>query len=46
MDSSRSHEQAGRRPALIVSSDVFNHWPAGLVVLIPMTKPASSRQVR
>jgi mRNA interferase MazF len=33
----RGHEQAGRRPGLIVSTDRFNHGPAGLVVLLPMT---------
>ena len=37
LNPTRGHEQAGRRPALVVSSDVFNHGPAGLVVLIPMT---------
>jgi mRNA interferase MazF len=33
----RGHEQAGRRPALVVSEDVFNWGPAGLVVVLPMT---------
>lgn len=33
----RGHEQGGRRPALIISSDRFNHGPAGLVVLLPVT---------
>jgi len=33
----RGHEQAGRRPALVVSTDRFNHGPAGLVVVLPMT---------
>ena len=37
LNPTRGHEQAGRRPALVVSSDVFNHGPAGLVVLIPLT---------
>jgi mRNA interferase MazF len=37
LNPTRGHEQAGRRPALVVSSDVFNHGPAGIVVLIPMT---------
>jgi len=31
------HEQAGRRPALVVSVDGFNHGPAGLVIVIPIT---------
>ena len=33
----RGHEQAGHRPGLVVSVDTFNHGPAGLVVIIPVT---------
>ncbi|MFP3905352.1 MAG: type II toxin-antitoxin system PemK/MazF family toxin [Armatimonadota bacterium] len=33
----KGHEQSGRRPALIISADTFNHGPAGLVVVLPMT---------
>ena len=33
----RGHEQAGRRPALIVSDDLFNQGPAGLVIVLPIT---------
>ncbi len=33
----RGHEQAGRRPALVVSVDLFNGGPAGLVVVLPIT---------
>lgn len=33
----RGHEQAGRRPALVVSDDLFNRGPAGLVIVVPMT---------
>ncbi len=34
----RGHEQAaGTRPALVVSVDLFNHGPAGLVVVLPVT---------
>jgi len=33
----RGHEQAGIRPGLVVSVDPFNHGPAGLVVLLPLT---------
>lgn len=33
----RGHEQAGTRPALVVSVDPFNQGPAGLVVVLPMT---------
>ncbi len=36
----RGREQAGVRPALIVSADAFNRGPAGLVVVLPMTSVA------
>jgi mRNA interferase MazF len=36
----RGHEQAGRRPALVISADRFNHGPAGLVVVLPLTSRA------
>ena len=37
-------EQAGNRPALILSVDPFNEGPAELVVAIPMTR--TNRHVR
>jgi mRNA interferase MazF len=37
LDPVRAHEQAGVRPALIMSIDGFNHGPAGLIVAIPLT---------
>lgn len=37
LDPTRGHEQAGRRPGLIVSNNTFNNGPAGLVVVVPMT---------
>jgi mRNA interferase MazF len=40
LDSVRGHEQAGRRPALIVSVDPFNQGPADLVVVLPITSKA------
>jgi len=36
----RGHEQAGKRPGLIVSADLFNQGPAGLVVILPITTTA------
>lgn len=36
-DPTRGHEQAGTRPALILSVDVFNAGPAGLVIVLPIT---------
>jgi mRNA interferase MazF len=37
---SRGHEQAGRRPALVVSADAFNRSRAGLVFVVPLTSRA------
>ena len=34
----KGHEQGGRRPVLVVSSDTYNSGPAELVVVIPLTK--------
>ena len=39
---SRGHEQSGRRPALVVSVDLFNHGPAGLVIVVPITSKAKA----
>ena len=38
------HEQSGSRPALILSEDLFNEGPAGMVVVAPITRLA--RKVR
>ena len=38
------HEQAGARPALIVSVDLFNEGPAELIVVAPISRTA--RKVR
>ena len=37
-DPIRGHEQAGCRPALILSVDAFNSGPSDLVVAVPITK--------
>lgn len=36
----KGHEQAGKRPGLIVSVDLFNQGPAGLVIILPITTKA------
>lgn len=36
-DPVRGHEQGRRRPAVIVSADIFNEGPAQLVVVCPLT---------
>lgn len=37
LNPTRGHEQAGRRPVLVVSEDIFNRGPAGLAIVLPMT---------
>jgi mRNA interferase MazF len=37
LNPTRGHEQTGRRPALVVSEDLFNRGPAGLVIVLAMT---------
>ncbi|MCL4863684.1 MAG: type II toxin-antitoxin system PemK/MazF family toxin [Caldilineaceae bacterium] len=38
LNPTRGHEQAGRRPVLVVSTDGFNHGPASLVFVLPLTR--------
>lgn len=35
--SPHGHEQGGARPAVVLSADLFNRGPAGLVVVVPFT---------
>ena len=37
LDPIEGREQGRQRPALIVSHDTFNHGPAGIVVVVPLT---------
>jgi mRNA interferase MazF len=37
LDPVKGHEQAGVRPALVVSVDIFNKGPADLVIVLPIT---------
>jgi mRNA interferase MazF len=37
LGATRGHEQAGRRPVLVLSVDAFNAGPAGLVIVLPLT---------
>ena len=43
-DPTVGHKQAGARPALILSVDIFNEGPAELVVAVPVTR--TQRKVR
>jgi len=36
----RGREQAGTRPALVISADDYNRSPSGIVVVIPITRTA------
>jgi mRNA interferase MazF len=36
-DPVQGHEQGGRRPALVISTDRFNAGPSRLVALLPLT---------
>lgn len=38
LDPTRGREQRGRRPVLVVSTDRFNHGPADLVIVVPLTR--------
>jgi len=37
LDPTLGREQSGTRPALVVSVDKFNHGPADLIVVLPIT---------
>ncbi|HZS05084.1 MAG TPA: type II toxin-antitoxin system PemK/MazF family toxin [Blastocatellia bacterium] len=40
LDPTKGRELAGSRPAIVLSVDPFNHGPADLVVVIPVTSKA------
>lgn len=42
LDPTTGREQAGSRPALVVSVDTFNHGPAELIVVLPITSKSKS----
>jgi mRNA interferase MazF len=42
LNPTRGREQAGRRPVLIISEDLFNRGPAGLVIALPLTSTLRS----
>ncbi len=44
LDPVRGHEQARRRPILVVSVDEFNQGPSGLVIVVPLT--TKDRRIR
>jgi len=42
LDPTRGHEQAGRRPVLVVSDDIFNRGPADLVIILPSRRQSGA----
>jgi mRNA interferase MazF len=38
LNPTRGHEQAGERPVLVVSTNIFNRGPAELVCVLPLTR--------
>lgn len=40
LDPVAGHEQAGARPVLIVSTNTFNHGPADMIIVVPLTRTA------
>ncbi len=38
LNPTRGHEQAGRRPVLVISADAYNRGPSGLVFVLPLTR--------
>ena len=38
LNPTRGHEQAGARPVFIISTNTFNHGPADLVFVLPLTR--------
>jgi mRNA interferase MazF len=37
LNPTRGREQSGKRPAMVISVDAFNHGPAELIVVLPLT---------
>jgi len=42
----RGREQAGRRPAVVVSIDQFGSGPSGLAIVVPLTTTPSDNPIR
>ena len=42
LDPIRGHEPSGKRPALVISVDIFNKGPSGLAVVLPVTSKYKS----
>lgn len=40
LDPIRGHEQAKKRPCIVISADTYNQGPSGLTVIVPITSRA------
>jgi mRNA interferase MazF len=40
------HEQAKTRPCLVISDDIFNHGPANLHIIVPLTSKSKNNLFR
>ncbi len=40
LDPTKGHEQAKKRPCIVISADTYNQGPAGLTVIVPITSRA------
>jgi mRNA interferase MazF len=45
LDPTLGHEQAGIRPALVVSVDKFNHGPSGMLIVVPITSKNKNQPI-
>ena len=45
-DPVQGHEQGGKRPCIVLSDDLFNHGPAELLVVVPITSKQRSIPMR
>ncbi len=46
LDPTRGREQAGRRPALVVSVDQLGTGPSGLAIIVPITTTPQQNPIR
>lgn len=46
LDPTRGREQAGRRPALVVSVDQLGTGPSGLAIIVPLTTTPQQNPIR
>lgn len=45
LDPVEGHEQAGRRPCVVISNDSLNHSPSELAIIVPLTRTRRATRV-